>query len=104
MPPETRLDRLREELRALPELATLPAYGGHGFSSQGKLFGILLQNRFYLRTDAKTRPIYEGQGCGPLRHLGMRSLENYYLVPKMVLENPVALLAWSRQALATASE
>lgn len=95
------LERLRETLGELPELTTVPAYGGHGFSTKGKLFAILVRDRFYLRTDAGTRPIFERAGCGPLQHLGMRSLEVFYQVPAMVMQNPVALVAWSRQAAAT---
>lgn len=101
MPDEILLGRLREALREMPDLTTVPAYGGHGFSSEGKLFAILVQGRFYLRTDTGTRPVYERTGSRPLRHLGMRSLEAFYEAPAMVLQNPVALLAWSRQALAT---
>jgi DNA transformation protein len=101
MPDEALLARLCETLKELPDLTTLPAYGGHAISSRGKLFGILVQGRVYLRTDEGTRPIYQKAGSAPLRHLGMKSLENFYEVPAMVMQNPVALLAWSRQALAT---
>lgn len=101
MSDEILLERLREALRELPEMTTVPAYGGHGFSSEGKLFAILVQGRLFLRTDGGTRPVYERAGCTPLRHLGMGSLANFYEVPAIVLQNPVALLAWSRQAIAT---
>jgi DNA transformation protein len=101
MPDEALLARLCEVLQELPEMTTLPAYGGHALSSKGRLFGILVQGRVYLRTDEGTRPIYENAGCAPLQHLGMKSLANFYEVPAMVMQNPVALLAWSRQALAT---
>jgi hypothetical protein len=59
----------------------------------------------YLRVDDTTRPEYRARGSAPLRPVASKPdmvMEAYYQVPGDIMDDPEALNAWARKAIAIA--
>jgi len=94
-------------LDLLSPLHPLPRrmFSGVGLFCDGVMFGLLVQEAFYLRVDARTRTQFEAAGSGPFTYRrGERdvSLGAYYVVPEGLLDRPDELLVWARDAIGAA--
>lgn len=97
-------DWLEETLAALPELSLRRMFGGAGIYSEETIFGILHQQRVYLKTNETTRAAFVKRGCDALRARSGTVLTSYYEVPPEVQDDEAELVRWSRQALEIARE
>lgn len=86
-------------LAPLGKLDCESMFGGYGLTIDGKFFGILFQDRLYLKTDDRTRERYVARGREPFRFFGMDSLACYYEVPSNVLAEPEVLREWATESL-----
>ncbi len=66
------------------------------------IFGIVCQNRLYLKVDDQSRDDYLARGMGPLRPNERQTLKAYYEVPPDVLADQEALLSWVKEAIRAA--
>lgn len=102
-----RHDALRAHILDLLEPLGIVArsmFGGVGFFKDGTMFGLIADNRFFLKTDDSNRPEYERAGSDPFTYegRGRRMVMPYYTVPEDVLEDPDDLRAWARRSIAIA--
>jgi DNA transformation protein and related proteins len=95
---------LEEALAPLPELSLRRMFGGAGLYSEETIFGILHQQRVYLKTNEATRLAFVKRGCDALRARSGTVLTSYYEVPPEVQDDEEELVRWSRQALEVARE
>lgn len=93
---------LEERLGTLPELGVRRLFGGAGVYAEDTIFGILYEQRLYLKTDEQTRAAFIERGCDALRVRAGTVLTAYYEVPPEVLDDEEELLRWARRALAVA--
>jgi DNA transformation protein len=80
-------------------------FSGVGLFHGGVMFGLLVRDLLYLRVDETTREQFERAGSSPFTYQrGERevSLSAYYVVPEGLLDQPDALLQWTRNAIAVA--
>jgi DNA transformation protein and related proteins len=80
-------------------------FSGVGLFHGGVMFGLLVRDILYLRVDETTREQFERAGSSPFTYQrGERevSLSAYYVVPEGLLDQPDALLQWTRNAIAAA--
>ena len=80
-------------------------FGGVGLLGEGMMFALLANDAMFFRVDAQTRPAFQDAGCEPFRYQrGGRAvaIESYYMVPDTLYDQPDALVAWAREALAAA--
>jgi DNA transformation protein len=80
-------------------------FSGVGLFHGGVMFGLLVRDMLYLRVDETTREQFERAGSSPSTYQrGERevSLSAYYVVPEGLLDQPDALLQWTRNAIAAA--
>jgi len=100
------LDSAREWLEGalgkLPELSVRRLFGGAGVYAEDTIFGILYDQRLYLKTDERTRAAFIERGCDALRARSGTKLTAYYEVPPEVLDDEDELLSWARRALEVA--
>ncbi len=76
-------------------------FGGAGLYRDGKMFGLIADDVVYLKVDDTNRPDFEEAGCGPFKPYPDKPTSmSYYEVPPDVLEEPDALVEWSRRSLA----
>jgi DNA transformation protein len=93
---------VEEVLGRLPELSVRRLFGGAGVYAEDTIFGILYDQRLYLKTDDATRVAFIERGCHPLRARSGNVLTAYYEVPPEVLDDEDELLRWARLALEVA--
>lgn len=101
-PLDSAREWVEEVLGKLPELSVRRLFGGAGVYSEDTIFGILYDQRLYLKTDAQTRPAFVERGCDALRARSGAVLTAYYEVPAEVLDDEDELLRWARLALGVA--
>ncbi len=101
MPQDSFKDFVLDQLQGLHDLSARPMFGGHGLYSGARFFGIVYRGRLYFKTDDGTRVDYEVRGMRPFRPREGQTLRNYYEIPEELLDDPEALTAWARKAIAT---
>jgi DNA transformation protein len=93
-----------DQLADLGDVVPRSMFGGVGLYLEGLFFGIIAGDVLYLKTDERTRPMFESAGGRPFRPYPHRSgTMQYYSVPVGILESTVDLATWGRQALAAAT-
>jgi DNA transformation protein len=90
---------LEEALRALPQLCIRRLFQGAGIYADDVIFGILYEQRLYLKTDERTRVAFVERGSEALRARSGQVLTSYYEVPPEVVDDEAALLGWAQLAL-----
>jgi DNA transformation protein len=94
-------DFVLDQLSALPDLRARAMFGAHGLYQREHFFGILDEGRLFFKTDAQSQEEYFRRGMGPFTYesKGRTVTMSFHEVPAEVLENPVELVAWARQAI-----
>jgi len=77
-------------------------FGGAGLYLRGIMFGLVADDRAYLRVDDSNRASFEEAGSEPFHPYGKKVTMPYYEVPVDVLEDPRDFRAWSEMALVAA--
>ena len=83
------------------------AFGLDALIADEVMFGLVLDERIYLRTDATSRAAYEREGGEPFafdKRNGERVVTSYLTMPERLYDEPDELRTWARQALAAALE
>ena len=92
-----------DQLAELGDVTSRSMFGGVGLYCRGFFFGIIARDVLYLKVDERNRPDYERSGMTPFRPYADRPASmQYYAVPLEVLESPVDLTRWAREAVAAA--
>ena len=77
-------------------------FGGAGIYAEGLMFGLIVDDVIYLKTDAQTAARFEREGCGPFTYdtkRGERSLKSYWRMPDRLYDEPEELANWAKAAL-----
>jgi DNA transformation protein len=93
-----------DQLRGLGDVECRSMFGGFGFYSGEKFFGIIYQGRLYFKTSEATRAVYLEHGMKPFRPRAGQKLGKYYEVPPDVIEDPAQLETWAREAVTVAGK
>jgi DNA transformation protein len=94
-----------DQLEELGDVTPRSMFGGVGLYHRGLFFGILARDTMYMRVDDRNRRAYEDAGMKAFKpYPGRGGTMRYYSVPLEVLESPIDLAAWARQAIAAAAE
>ena len=92
-----------DQLEELGGVTARAMFGGVGLYYHGRFFGIIARDTLYLKVDEGNRPDYERAGMKPFKPYRDRpGTMQYYAVPVGVLESPLDLGQWARQAIAAA--
>ena len=103
MKPDPFRDFVLDQLRDIRSLECRAMFGGYGLYADGKFFGLIWQQQFYLKTDDTTRKQFQAAGMSCFQPKPGEKLGAYYEVPADVLENPGELSRWARDAIEVAS-
>jgi len=93
------LDFVLDQLRAVDDLQAKRMFGGWGVYAGDIFFGIVHDDRFYMKTDDASRSEYESRGSGPFQPNEKQTLKTYYEVPAEILESREQLTIWARRAI-----
>jgi DNA transformation protein len=83
----TFLDFVLDQLEDLAGLRATRMFGGYGLYLGSSFFGIVYDDRLYLKTDETSRPWYEDRGMGSFRPTERQHLKTYYEVPGDAIED-----------------
>lgn len=75
-------------------------FGGHGVYHDGMIFGLVVDDTLYLKTDPATAHRFESRGLGPFEFnkAGKTIKTSYYLAPAEILDDPEQAALWARQS------
>lgn len=97
------LDRLLARLGVWAPVTARRMFGGAGLYSEGRIFGVVDDDRVYFKVDDVDRPTYEAAGSVPFRPYGDAGYSmSYYEVPGVVLDDD-GLGEWIERALAASA-
>lgn len=103
------LDWLLERLALLGPVTARAMFGGYGIYIEDMIFGIVVNDVFYLKTDAVSRLDFEIAGCEPFvttsgryEKKGRSTAMAYFELPAEALEDDAALLDWARLGIGAA--
>jgi DNA transformation protein len=80
-------------------------FGGEGLYRDNVMFGIVFEERIYLKTNEEGRQAFIAEGCVPFVYpmkKGDITSHNYYALPDRLYDDPDALAEWARTAFAVA--
>ena len=97
-------DFVLEQLGRVTPVTGKSMFGGVGLYAEGLFFALVAEDRLYFKVDDATRSAFERLGMEPFRPFGEDSAMGYYEVPVDVVEDPVQLAPWMRQAINVAAD
>lgn len=97
-------DFVLDQLQGVPDLFARPMFGGVGLYSGDTFFGIIANDKVFLKVNDRTRPRYVSAGMKPFKPYAHRPTTfMYYEVPLGVLESAEELVAWAKEAVVAAT-
>jgi DNA transformation protein len=97
---------MREQFAPLGGAVTDAAFfGGRAFSYHGKQFAWVMGSTLYLRAGDATRADFVAHGAEPFSYAtkkGRVEVRKFYTAPEFLMDDSEQLLAWSREAIASA--
>jgi len=99
---EEYLQFVLDQLAGLKGVSARRMFGGAGLYLRGIMFGLIADDKAYLRVDDSNRKSFKDAGSGPFHPYGKKVTMPYYEVHVDVLEDPGDFCAWAEKALAAA--
>jgi DNA transformation protein and related proteins len=99
---EEFLQFVLDQLAGLKGASARRMFGGAGLYLRGIMFGLVADDKAYLRVDDSNRASFEDAGSEPFHPYGKSVTMPYYEVPIEVLEDAADFCAWAEKALAAA--
>ncbi len=96
--------RLETGLTPLGAFRARPMFGGHGLYLDDLMFGLIFEDRLYLKADDESRPAFEREGSAPFVYDSSKGCvsTSYWLCPPAALKDATKLRAWVGRAHAAA--
>jgi DNA transformation protein len=95
-----------ELLEPLGPVQARAMFGGWGVYHAGRMMGLIVEDRLYLKTDDTTRPVFEAAGGEPFIYdpgNGRKPVAmSYWTPPADASDDAHALLPWARRAVEAA--
>ena len=75
-------------------------FGGHGVFREGRMFGLILGGRLYLKADAQTMAFFEARQLPPFEYQrrGQTTRTSYYEAPPELFEDRHEAALWAGRA------
>jgi DNA transformation protein len=95
---------LGELLSGLGRTTSRRMFGGVGIYHDGLIFGLVIDQRLYLKVDDETRAKFAAAGCEPFVYEGMKKPVElgYWSVPDEAMDSTDEMTPWARLAYAAA--
>jgi DNA transformation protein and related proteins len=94
-------DHIADLFRPFGEVTFKRFFGGVGLYHKAKLFGFIMRDRVYLKTDADTRKSYEAERAEPFTFTNARGetvATGYFELPARLHDDSDELGRWIRRA------
>lgn len=96
---------LEEHLAPLGPVVIKRMFGGGGVFLDGLMFGLVVEDVLYLKSDQGNRAAFVAEGLEPFTYAktsGATTVMSYWRTPERLLDEPDELRDWARQAYAAA--
>ena len=84
-------DHISELFAAFGRVDVRTMFGGAGIYADGVMFGLVVDEFIYLKTDERSAARFEREGCGPFTYdtkRGESSLKSYWRMPDRLYDDP----------------
>ena len=98
------IEHVLERLGGLQDVDARAMFGGHGLYMDKAFFGIVYEDRLYLKTDDRSRDWYLDKGMDAFRPRPGQELKSYFEVPADALDDPELMAELADDAIAVALE
>jgi DNA transformation protein len=96
---------IRELFAAFGTVTVRRMFGGAGIYAEETMFALVHDGVIYLKVDGHNAPAFEREDLAPFTYTtkdGKRGVTSYRRMPDRLYDDPDALAAWAREALAAA--
>ena len=98
-------DRFDDLFAPFGRIVVRRMFGGEGLYRDNVMFGVVFEERIYLKTNDEGRQAFIAEGCLPFVYpmkKGDIISRNYYALPDRLYDDPDELAEWARSAFAVA--
>jgi DNA transformation protein len=98
------VDCIRELFSAFGPVKVRRMFGGAGIYADEMMFALIADAAIYLKSDHKTAPAFDREGCGPFVYAkkdGQRAVMSYRALPERLYDDPEE---WAAAALGVARQ
>ena len=91
-----------EMLEPMEGVSIRAMFGGGGVFCHGLMFGLIADERLYLKVDEELKAEFEAEGSGPFVYEGSngkRGVMSYYEAPEYTYDDQEEMVAWARKGL-----
>jgi DNA transformation protein len=103
--PKTDPSRFDDLFAPFGRILVRRMFGGEGLFRDGIMFGLVWDERIFLKTSETTRNAFVAEGCAAFTYRtkkGEGTLTSYYALPDHLYDDPDALAEWARSAFSVA--
>jgi DNA transformation protein and related proteins len=96
---------IAEQLAGLGPVSIRKMFGGAGVYHGGAIFGLVVDDVFYLKADEASKAPFEAEGLEPFSYGaegGKKTVMSYWRAPARCLDEPDAMRDWAMAALSVA--
>jgi DNA transformation protein len=107
MPPKTDAHPFVDLFDAHGGIQARRMFGGFGMYVGGRITGIIVQDRIYLKTDGESRKAFLAEKCQPFTYrkkTGKGISLRYYAIPERLYDEPDEFARWIRRAETVADD
>ena len=93
---------LLEMLEPIGDVSVRSMFGGGGVFCHGVMFGLIADEKLFLKVDEDLQPEFEAEGLGPFVYEasgGKRGVMSYFEAPDSAYDDQDEMLLWARKAL-----
>ena len=100
-------DFIAELMAPLGTITIRSMFGGASIYADGLIFGLIVDDVFYLKADATTVPAFESEAMVPFSYgtkQGKHVMMAYWRAPDRLFDETDEMLQWARTALGVAAK
>ncbi len=94
------IEFLHEVFESFGPIQAKRMFGGYGIYHDGLMFGLVIDNQLYLKSDEENLAFFEAQGLGPFIYnmKGKAVQLSYHQAPEAMLDERELATQWARQS------
>lgn len=100
------VDYLVEQLAPLGDVTAKSMFGGWGILLDGRMFGLVADETFYIKADAESRADFERENLPPFRYQRRErevAVMTYFQPPAAAIDDRELLCMWARKGVEAAA-
>jgi DNA transformation protein len=94
------IEFLHEVFESFGPIHAKRMFGGHGIYHEGLMFGLVIANQLYLKSDSENQSFFEAQSLGPFIYSmkGKAVQLSYHLAPEAMLDERELAAQWAKRS------